>query len=377
MDEIKNVSAYTNTARCCGCTACSAVCPVHAITMSADSEGFFYPRIDETICINCSLCVKVCAFSAEKKDFTGQRAIQAYAAKNKNEITRMNSRSGGVFTAITNQILKEHGYVYGVAINQSFTAEHRRAENKEERDAFCGSKYIQSDMRDTFLKVKKDLLDGNTVAFSGTACQIAGLKSYLRKMDTRKLYLIDIVCHGVPSPRVWMDYLEAYRKKYKGEITEVNFRNKKKYGWAGGKETITVNGKEYDSDEFLMLFNSGVIERPSCFQCPYKTVEREGDITLGDFWGIEKVAEQMNDNKGVSLVFCNTQKGKDLFESVKGEFELKEVRVQDTLQEALVQPMKEPEDRKFFWKRYQKGGIVFAKKYVTWLKIKRRLKKYF
>lgn len=369
-----NINAYSKSEKCCGCGACSNICPKNAIEMKTDKKGFLHPEINMEKCVNCGLCLKVCAFN-QKRESIDLKQVDVYAVKNRNYDIRQESRSGGVFTALTDKCIEHGGVVYGVALNEKFEAVHKSATTKQERDLFRGSKYIQSVVGDSYKRVKEDLLQGKEVIYSGTPCQVNALKCYLNGIDCSKLLLIDIVCHGVPSVRVWKDYLAEYEKKKNGKVTNVDFRNKKKYGWAGCKETISVDGKEYDDDMFFDFFNSGLIERASCFKCPYKTLERVGDITIGDYWGINKVNKEFNDNKGVSLVLCNTEKGKAYFESVEDVLEVIETNIQNCLQPALQHNSKMPKDRSFFWGMYDLfGKIKFARIYHYKLKVGFKLK---
>ena len=205
-----------------------------------------------------------------------------------------------------------------------------RAESKEERDLMRGSKYIQSNMGRCFSDVKKDLSKGSTVLFTGTACQIAGLKGFLGK-DYEDLFCVDIVCHGVPSPEVWQKYLNWICKGR--TVTVINFRNKQKYGWADHVVTVHFdNGEEFDDRAFVKLFGKCYIERPSCFKCPYKSINRESDITIADYWGIDNADPEMNDNKGVSLVLVNNEKGEKYFDSIKNRIIYKATRLEDSTQ---------------------------------------------
>lgn len=370
---MSNIEIYSKHENCCGCAACSNICPKQAITMEGDNKGFLYPLVHKERCVDCSLCVKVCAFN--RKTELQNKEQHAYAVKNKNDTVRQNSRSGGVFTAITDQYLENNGIVYGVALDENFEAFHARATQSEERDLFRGSKYIQSKVGTAYQEVKEDLINGKSVVFSGTPCQVNALKSYLGKVNCENLLLVDIVCHGVPSVKIWRDYLKYYEKKENGKVVQVDFRNKKKFGWAASKETIWINEKSYDNDLFINLFNSGVIEREACFNCPYKNLERPGDITIGDFWGIEKVIKDFNDNKGVSLVICNTSKGQKCFKNIENKLKSIEVDINDCLQPALMHVNKKPRDSKRFWKMYRMfGGIRYAKIYQYKLKINFRLK---
>ena len=369
---MNNVSEYIKEQSCCGCTACYAVCPTGAISMVENEEGFLFPHIDEEKCVNCGLCKKCCAFNSYE-DNNNNPVI--YGAKNKNIDTRMQSRSGGVFTALTDYVLENSGVVYGVALDEEFLAYHRRVTTKEDRDSLRGSKYIQSRMEDSLKNVKKDLLDGKKVLFSGTACQLAAVKRYLNNIDCSNLLLVDIVCHGVPSPKIWKDYIQYFEAKYNGKVTSINFRNKQKYGWEGSMQSVTINGTEYDSNLFSDLFNSGVIERKSCFKCPYKSMHRESDITLGDFWGINNVKPEFNDHKGVSLILCNTDKGREFFTKVTGSLDVFETVAEKCKQQALSKANDYPADRDKFWKRYLMHGFRYACLYQWKIKLRRKFLK--
>ena len=262
-----------------------------------------------------------------------------YLCKNKEAAVRKKSRSGGVFTSISDIVLNNHGVVYG------------RAETAEERDLFRNSKYIQSDMRDCFQQVRADLMAERQVLFSGTGCQIAGLLSYLKDVNTDNLFTIDIVCHGVPSPAVWSSYLKWLENKHKGKISHVNFRDKK-YGWKAHFATVTIGNKTYTSSAFRVLFNKNFILRPSCYECPFASLERTGDITLADAWGVEKADPKWNDNRGCSLVGVNTEKGRMLFSAITDTIDKKTVYIGDYLQPNLKGPSFRPKDREFFWTEF-------------------------
>lgn len=285
--------------------------------------------------------------------------IESFIIKHKNIFVRENSRSGGIFTALTDIILDEKGVVYGCQLDSDYVAYHGRSETIEGRDRFRGSKYIQSDLKDTFRQVKKDLVDGRTVLFSGTSCQIAGLKAYCAGVNTDNLYCIDIICHGVPSPMVWKDYLIYCEKKYGGKVTEVEFINKKRFGWKAHKESVWINGKEYDNVIFTHLFRDHNILRPACYECPYKSIEHPGDITIGDAWGIDKVNPEFNDNKGVSLVLINSDKGKCLLQKTYNDIDKIEINVCDYIQTPLIRPYEKPCTREKFWKQYKNKGFSY------------------
>ena len=305
------------------------------------------------------------------------QGLKVFAVKHKEENVRANSRSGGIFTALSDAVLNEKGIVYGCILNEKFEAKHYRADNYKDRDLMRGSKYIQSDVGIIFQDVAKDLKAGKKVLFSGTSCQIAGLKSFLQK-EYENLLCVDIVCHGVPSPLVWKEYLKWQERKV-GKIFSVDFRNKKDFGWADHVETLTSeNGGVLNSRIFTSLFYGHHILRPSCYKCPYKDITHPGDITIADYWGIDKAAPGFNDNKGVSLVLINNIKGKEIFDNVKEELIIQETNIKDSLQPPLIKPFDEPKGRENFWKYFYKNDFSkVAKKYGTTslsTKIKRKLK---
>lgn len=310
----------------------------------------------------------------------------AYAVKHKDEETRAASRSGGIFTALSDQVLSEGGLVYGCVLTEDFVAVHIRAESAEERNRMRGSKYIQSKLGETFKNVKSDLDAERNVLFSGTSCQVAGLKKYLGK-EYENLFCVDIVCHGVPSKKVWNTYLHWQEQKNHSRVVGVDFRNKKDFGWHDHVETLYfANGKSTSSRIFKNFFYGHMILRPSCYECPYKSVTHPGDITIADYWGIEKAAPEFDDNKGVSLVLLNNEIGEKTFEKVKSQLRWKQTRLEDSLQPPLKAPFPRPENREQFWNDFRNKPFDYmAKKYsdyglknnakVFLIKIKRKIKK--
>lgn len=304
---------------------------------------------------------------------------KVYAVKNINETVRMSSRSGGIFPALSDTILEEQGVVYGCILNEKFEAVHVRADNKTERDKMCGSKYVQSKMGDTYKKVKLDLQSDKKELFSGTSCQVAGLKAFLGK-EYDNLLCVDIVCHGVPSLKVWKKYIRWQESRNHAKVIEVNFRNKKDFGWREHVERLRFdNNKVVDAWIFKTLFSSNVILRPSCYKCLYKSIMHPGDITIADYWGIEKAALEFDDNKGVSLVLINNQNGENEFEKVKDRVKWKQTKIEDSMQPALIKPFERPENREKFWQDFENDTFdSIAKEYGGYTfsnKIKYKLKK--
>lgn len=286
--------------------------------------------------------------------------MKVYAVKHKDEQIRADSRSGGIFTAISDQFLNG-GVVYGCVLDDKFDAYHMRTEERTGRDKMRGSKYIQSHMRDCFKEVKKDLDAGKHVLFSGTSCQVAGLYLFLQKEYTN-LLCTDIVCHGVPSKKVWHEYLDWISKGK--EIVNVNFRNKVDFGWTGHIETITVGTKNINSEVFKNIFYGHNAIRPSCYECPFKSIHHPGDITIADYWGIDNAAPGFSDNKGVSLVLLNTEKGQFFFENAKENVIWQETRIENSMQSPFEGPYKSPITRDYFWSDFAKNDFAYiAKKY--------------
>ena len=356
MIEIKN------PADCCGCTACASICAHDAITMKPDALGFLYPEVDKDKCVNCGLCEKVCAFNDHYDKSLNLEKPLAYGARHKDMNEVETSRSGAAFIAISDYILEQGGVVYGAGYTDHFRVVHKRATTKEERDEFKGSKYVQSDMTGVFRQVKKDLRDGLTVLFSGTPCQTSGLNSYVGKRLRENLFLVDIVCHGVPSPYMWRDYIAYLEKKQGSPIVWVNFRDKQKYGWAAHHETFKFkNGGGKMS--FTYLFYKHIMFRKSCGNCHFTNIKRPSDITIADFWGWENTDSAFNaDNKGVSLVLLNTEKGRKLFDAVQDRMNTIPAELDKCLQPNMQHPSEmHPQSEKFFSDYTRKGF-----KYVMW-----------
>ena len=339
-------------AECSGCSACENIFPQKAIQMIEDEEGFRYPKINKQKCIKCRLCEKICPNIKRNLE---NNIIKVYGAKHRNEKEQYTSRSGGVFIALSNYILDLGGIIYGAKLNSDFSVTMERADSKEERDKFKGSKYVQADMNNVIKAVQDDLKIGRKVLFSGTPCQIAGVISCTSEKLRKNLYTCDIVCHGVPTKLVFYDYLKFIQRKYKKRIKEFNFRDKK-FGWQSHIETITFEDDSSISKKYFRnLFYGHNIIRPSCFKCNYANIHRPADITIGDFWGIDQIAPEFLDTKGVSLVIINNEKGRVLFESIKSQLNIIECSIEDCIKHTytLNQPTPKPITREEFWKDYK------------------------
>lgn len=356
---------YSTKENCSGCSACYNICPTKAITMKPDEEGFLYPVIDEGLCIDCYSCVNVCPLITEGNN-KEKTTPDFYVAKHKSEKVLMNSTSGGAFTAISDVILGLGGVIYGVDYDDEFKVLHRRAENHEGRNRFRISKYVQSNLEDIFTQIKKDLEDGRKVLFTGTPCQAAGLRGFIGDSKlTENLYVCDLICHSIPSPIIWEDYKKLLEKEHGGKLTSVQFRSKI-IDWTRENSNksflyTTSGSEEIHNDErfYKLFFGLKTITRPSCSECRFTDIHRASDITIADYWGIEKYAPEWMDTKGVSVILVNNEKGADLLEKCsEGLFYEKRAKEESlTEQQRLREPVQFPENRAEFWEDYKKHGF--------------------
>lgn len=336
--------------KCCGCSACANKCPKKAIEMKEDEKGFKYPYVNKDLCINCGLCEKVCPIINAKRITNNP---EAYACINKNDIIRKESSSGGIFTLIAEEILEKNGVVFGAAFDNNFKVQHVCVEKKEDLDILRTSKYTQSDILDTYRRAEDILKTGRLVLFTGTPCQIEGLRSYLMK-EYGNLYTQDIICHGVPSPKVWDQY-KKYRKKIDNEQPKnINFRNKDN-GWSLFNLKFEYNDKSYSKNQkedlYMKAFLNNLSLRDSCYECSFKKYNRISDITLADFWGINNIDKQLNDNKGVSLVIINSEKGRALLEKINEKAIIKKVDLDEAIKynKSFIQSVAKNKNRDRFF----------------------------
>ena len=349
---------------CCGCTACQAVCPHGAVSMVPDALGFMYPSVDMDRCTDCGLCEKVCGFVRTLAEPSSRpETVPVVAARNRDAAVLRESQSGGVFTALAKVVLSRSGVVYGSAMNPDFSVSHRRAETIEECAALRGSKYAQSDMGDVFVLVRKDLEDGREVLFTGTPCQVAGLVAYLPKRLTDKLLTVDIICHGVPSPKVWADYV-AYMGR-KGELSSAVFRDKGAEGWKVHKESFEYkDGRKVFRETFRVLFYKNIMLRRSCASCPYDYSRRKSDITIADFWGVEEILPHFDGNNGTSMVIPMSAKGHAALEAASVDLDMEHATVgADFVSRRnpnLLRPTKPYHESDMFERLYSERGFVYA-----------------
>lgn len=351
---------------CCGCGACAQVCPKQCIMMAEDNEGFLYPQVDKLKCIDCGLCDRVCP---EMAAVEARKPLGVFAAKHQNEEIRKSSSSGGIFTLLAEKVLAEKGVVFGARFSEGWAVVHDYVETIEKLDSFRGSKYLQSVIGGNYKKAEQFLKEGRKVLFSGTPCQIAGLKKYLRK-EYENLLTVDFVCHGVPSPKVWKIYLQDTVEKIAPQgdsrkntvsttsknrlvLIGVDFRGKstgwKKYSFtlhlaeanAEGEKNTVSHSHPYYKNPFMQSFLADLILRPSCYECPSKAGRSGSDITIGDFWGIERLKPEIDDDRGLSLVLVHNPQYYSFIKDISlCEFEYRDaVGGNPSLEKSVARPL--------------------------------------
>ncbi len=373
---------------CCGCNACVQRCPKQCIFLQEDSEGFLYPEVEISMCIDCGLCEQVCPVINQADP---RQPLEVYAAKNPDEEIRVQSSSGGIFTMLAEWTIDNGGVVFGAAFDKNWEVEHLSVETKEELVAFRGSKYVQSRIGDTFRQAEVFLKQGREVLFSGTPCQIAGLKLFLRK-EYLNLLTVDVICHGVPSPGVWRTYLKEEIMRPKGAvgkntvlsslndipvITGISFRDKrlgwKKYGFeirTAAPEEAAENSvlksdrsnnrfQMHRDNVFMRGFLSNIYLRPSCYFCPAKNCKSQSDITLGDYWGVYKFHRDIDDDLGTSAVLINTLKGKEFYSGINSFKVLSSYRNVLANNPSLEHSVAIPKCRDYFYNNFF-GHIIDA-----------------
>lgn len=395
----------TDKSKCCGCNACVQACPKQCIEMHEDNEGFLYPRVDTTHCIDCGKCEKVCLVINQAEP---RRPINVYAAINPDEEIRRQSSSGGIFTLLAEQTIKEGGVVFGARFDESWQVTHDYTESIEGLAPFRGSKYVQSRIGDTFLKAEAFLKQGRKVLFTGTPCQIAGLKKYLHK-EYENLLTVDFVCHGVPSPLIWQKYLSETLENFRAKrgagkntvplsidelpvITGISFRDKangwKKYGFRinyaaskAAQNTVSESTIEetllqpFPDNLFMKGFLSNIYLRPACYACPAKSGKSGADITIGDFWGIEHINPSMDDDKGCSLVIPQSPKGVAICAQLEHQSVL-EYRDALKYNPSIEYAVKSPINRSFYFWNIGKGrSVAYAYKQTQGSSILKRIQR--
>lgn len=340
-DSRKHLIVLAEKQFCSGCTACYAICPCKAISMQEDFEGFKYPVINSSVCIECGLCMQACpALRVDSEGADGEpnskddyfyqerEPLSVYAALNKNDQVRMKSSSGGIFTLLAREVISKGGIVYGAGWSKDWRVVHKSAENENELTDLCGSKYVQSDLGDVHQHVWTQLKSGRKVLFSGSPCQVTGLRSFLDNQprvffEDHQLLLVDFICHAVPSPKVFQMYRKELEQRYASASQGINFR-RKTFGWKRYAMYFDFkNGSEYltpfNQDVFMRGFLLELINRPACYQCLYRGLRSGSDITLADYWGVQTRFPQMDDDRGTSIVMVTTKNGAAVFSSIQPE----------------------------------------------------------
>lgn len=327
-------------AECCGCGACANICPTRCVSMREDEEGFLYPVTDVEKCVNCGLCEKVCSIS-EKDAVPTQAVKSAFGCYTLDNETRRNSSSGGIFCELARQTIQRGGCVFGVAMNADCKgASFRKAETELELQKLMTSKYLQASVGNAYREAKRELKAGKEVLFSGTPCHVNALQLYLRNrnVNAEKLFCVDLICHGTPSPKLWRNYVNEFEQTRNATLKSVSFRCKEET-WRNLGLSLNGRGKNNavekllipaEKDPYMKLFLENYSLRPSCYNCASKTF-RLSDLTIGDFWGIERVLPALDDAKGTSVVLIRTEKGQRMFENIRERLRYEETSYQDAV----------------------------------------------
>ncbi len=350
---------------CVGCTACVSKCPKHCLDMVYDDAGFAYPRLSNAEhCKKCNLCERVCPILSKTE--IEDKSTRAFAAFSLDNQIRSESSSGGIFTELALQVLSKNGLVYGAAYNDKWMVEHTAVDAIENLHKLRGAKYAESRLEGTFSEIECHLNNKREVLFSGTPCQVAGLKSFL-KCDYANLLCVDFVCHGIPSPLVWEKYIDE-RKRADGEMEMpcmVNQRSKET-GWSRYSYSSVIeypDGRKYSAvssdDLYMKLFCNDYISRKSCKSCAFKGYDRFSDITLGDFWGIWDIAPEMDDGKGTSLVLIHSEKGREAFSNLADRVKYRGTTLEEASREnpALLYAALENKERENVFRKIENGNF--------------------
>lgn len=332
--EMNTYLVKNEKSQCCGCSMCAFACPTNAIKMEFDAEGFAFPVVNKELCINCKKCSSVCPMDVAEK-FTQEPAAYAAYSKDRNIIN--NSSSGGIFTELAKKTIASGGYVCGCTIDAEHQVKHIVIDRMEDIPLLQGSKYVQSDLSNCLDQLSTLLKQGKKVLFVGTPCQVSAVKNHVH---SDHLTTVDVLCHGVPSQKLFDFYIKYLEDKHKGTLTEIVFRDKEKFGWSitqryriKKKNRIKTYYLERHTSEYFSGFLRNMTQRESCFYCPYTTLSRVGDLTLADFWGVEKVRPELLNLDGTSLVFVNSDAGKALLNDIKESAVLSRVTLDDAMRQ--------------------------------------------
>ena len=353
--------------QCTGCGACLNICPESAVSMQLDELGKTYAVVNTEKCINCGMCINVCP--ANNMPEVNQ-CINCYAIWSKNSEYSSKCASGGLSTGFAESVVKNDGVVYGVKFDEELNLVFDSTENHD-FSVFMGSKYVQSDTRHIYSDVQKKLKDGRQVLFVGTPCQVGGLKNFLRK-DYENLITVDLICHGTPPISYLKDHIKGVTDE---KITDISFRGEKDFFLTLYNNEECVYSKRNHEDTYFTAFLEGLTYRDNCYTCKFARPERVADITIGDFWGLDKSTMTKKHNGRISLMIVNTQKGKVFFDTVKESFEFEERDINEALKHngQLVAPSKMHEDRILFEEMYKKYGFEKA---VNTPRIKKKIRNF-
>lgn len=346
---MKNISTIGN--RCVGCRSCEQVCPISCISINENHEGFLYPSVDEDACILCGRCINSCPI--ENREIHRNQPSEVWAVTNTNAENIMNSASGGASDIFVRTTLRNNGVAFGAVYDEKFHVHHIEVTTVDDAYKFQSSKYVQSDTENVYTQIKDRLKEGRKVLFTGTPCQVAGLYSFLGG-DDENLYTIDLICHGVPSPKLFKKYVE-YMEKILGEkLIYYNFRSKEKRGWGTHyllKTKTKTKTNALSLDRYGKHFLASDCLRECCYECAYASIDRVGDITVGDFWGISKSHPDFFTAKGVSSVFVNTNKGYSMLKQMPGTEKLEKATLEEGMmkQGNLRKPSERPKSRDHFY----------------------------
>lgn len=366
--------------KCCGCSACANICPKNCIKMKSDEEGFLYPVTNAAECVACGLCEKICPVIQSINNRKEGVVLDAFGGNTKDEQLRENSSSGGIFGMLAKSFFANSGVVVGAAFSDDFySVRHICIETKDELYRLQGSKYLQSEINDIYKKVKDFLRQGRRVLFTGTPCQVAGLKAYLGK-EYDNLFTQDVICHGTPSPMIWKKYAQYRECVSGGAVQRMSFRHKK-YGW----KTYSVffefsNNTEYvkklSVDPYMQVFLHNIDLRPSCYDCAFKDGTSGSDIMLADYWGVQEENPELNDDKGTSLIIIHTQKGLELFQKIQSEINYKSVDFEKAIKHnpSYYESEHLPEKREeFFAEIHNEKFDTVMKKYAQIVPLSKRV----
>lgn len=347
-----------NKYRCNGCGACEYICPVKAISMIEDKEGFVYPQIQKEKCINCGACNKICGNDIINKD-----NLNCYCGYNNSLEVRRKSTSGGIFPLLAKTIIDKGGVVFGVLYDEEMNVSYEYATTLQECNKFVGSKYVSANINNIYSKIKEFLLEDKYVLVVGTPCLINGIKNIFNKY--KKLFLCDIICHATPSQKIFKKYIKYLEEKHNDKVENINFRDKTKK-WESPKQKIEFkSGKVIYDDIYFRAFSVNAIHKKSCYKCKFCDINRVSDITIGDFWGVQKIIPEMYDKNGISLILVNTDKGKEMFYSIKESISFKEILKDDALKYNHNSPVKPHKNRKLIFDKIDdKEFIKYLVKYV-------------